>query len=255
MALLLVAALALIGLVVGASAEGAAWSAAVLVGEPTWTIATLFAMHLLLERGRRAWAWAVAAGSTLGLLAMRLAPTPEVPTTAPPAWSQRVGRCAAALEPPVDPVRLLQWTSPPDAEAALAALAAFEPDVAVFFGAGDPAVEAALKERGGETRRVGEALVHVRGVLHLCGEDAAWEEDGAGVVFVGIPEDTVFPLVVGRLPSVEAGAGWARRRAAATARLTAIAGAARAMGAVLVADAGAPSTFRRLDGAVAAAGL
>jgi hypothetical protein len=254
-------ALTLMGVVVGGGGGGSAWTAAVLVGEPCWTIATLFTMHLLLTRRRRAAAWAVGLGSTVALFAMRATPLPEPPQIRPPSWSQRVSRCAAALPPPTDNVRVLQWTSPPDLDAVAGAMVTVEPDVTVIFGVDDPAASDELLARfGGEVQRLGDALVHVRGVFHLCGDDAAWVQGEArawptAVAFVGVPGGTVFPLVVGRLPAWGAVADWGTRWGEAAERLTAVAGAAVVDGAVVVADAGAPWTFRHLDGALVAAGL
>lgn len=264
--LLVAAALAAGGLAVGWAGDRARWSALVLHAEPLLVVGVLFGAYLAWAEAGRGLGRAVLVGGALGLAAMRL---PFGGTTAmppPPAWSGPVSRCAAALRPPTDDFRLLQWTlsGDEDPETVRALVARLAPGVTVLHGAPDEGLAAALAaEFGGEhawlPRPEGGVALVTTGVFHLCGDANLWgdgqdDPDAATLAFVGVTPETAFPLAIARFPGPRE-ARWAERMEAATASVHAVLGALQAPSTIVVADASAPWTYRHLDGGMAGAGL
>lgn len=266
---LLAVAIAAGGLVVGWGADRYLVTALLLHAEPFLLVLAVWAAVAAVWAGRRAVAGAVLLGTLSAAVALRL-PFPVAPSAGtPPEWMGAVSRCASALAPPTEPVRLLQWTltgsEAPDV--VQATVAAAGPGVLVLHGVTDPAlVDVVLQEVGGESRfyppdggGTGLAIVAAGG-FHPCGEDLEWNEAmdtpyGFTMSFVGVPASTVFPLVVTRLPGPLAGGGWSARMTTASTRvLNALAGLHGAS-TVVVADAPAPRTYRTLDERMASVGV
>lgn len=250
--LLLAGGIGCSGLLVGIGADAWDLTALALLAEPALLVAMVWSALLLHWRGRTGLGLAVVAGVALALTGARLPfPTPwHLPD--PKEGLSAVRRCATALDIPDAPVRLLHWRvgdAPPDAVTAV--LTSAHPDVAVLFGASVEVETAAAGVVGGDRRRWespgGALTVLASGGLHACGDSDAWSdgEDQPGtsaLAFVGAGPETIFPLVVTRLP------GPFRPDAAGSrTRVAALVAAIGGRGTVVVADALAPSTFRVLD--------
>ncbi|MES2641881.1 MAG: hypothetical protein V4850_20495 [Myxococcota bacterium] len=266
---LLAVAIAIGGLVVGWGADRYLFSALVLHAEPFLLVLAAWAAMGAVWAGRRGLAAALVLGAIVAALGVRLPFGVPPASGMPPEWMGSVSRCAAALRPPAEPVRLLQWTLQGDESAAVvqAAVAAAAPGVVVLHGVSDPAlVGGILQEVGGESRfyppeggATGLAIVAAGG-FHPCGEELEWNEAmdtpyGFTLSFVGVPSSTVFPLLVTRLPGPLDGGGWSGRMTSASTRvLDAVAGL-HGGSTVVVADAPAPRTYRYLDARMASVGV
>ncbi|MFN7143147.1 MAG: hypothetical protein ACK4YP_05180 [Myxococcota bacterium] len=256
------------GALVGLAADRFATSALLLHAEPLLLVLAVWGIAVLRWRGRPALSVGLAVGTVAAVAAVRL-PLPIVPASAePPAWSGPVGRCAAALDAPVDPVRLLQWTldGHEDPATVRAVVAAAEANVVVLHGADPAVVGGALESTGGESRMypgvdgVPATAIVAAGGFHPCGETLEWSDamdtpEGYALSFVGVPPSTVFPLVVTRFPGPLPPGDWGARMSAATDRVVDAIAGLQGASTVLVADAPAPRTYRHLDGRMAAVGL
>jgi hypothetical protein len=180
-----------------------------------------------------------------------------------------VHRCAAALSPPADDVRILQWTldGTEAASQVRAVVGGAAPGVVVLYGVSDEElVGAVLDEVGGESRffppeggSPGLAIVAAGG-FHPCGETLEWTDGmdspyGYTLAFVGVPDSTVFPLLVTRFPGPLDTSGWAERMNASTQRVYELVAGLQGASTVVVADAPAPRTYRALDRRMASAGV
>jgi hypothetical protein len=267
--LLLFVALGGAGLAVGRRADHAAWSALVLHAEPLLLVLGAWLVFLAGTFGRRGLAVAILAGGVVAMVGVRLPyALPEV-AASPPEWTSTVQRCVGGLHAPRSGVRLLQWTldGVTDPAPVIAVAELTKPDVVVLQHLADPALaEAVLQVVGGESRMHapeggGEGVaVIARGGFHPCGEALEWSEAmdspyGYTVHFVGVPPDTVVPLLVTRLPGILDGGGWSERMATATARVSGAIAGLQSPSMVVVADAAAPRTYRYLDAQMAALGL
>ncbi|MDP2316185.1 MAG: hypothetical protein Q8P41_25025 [Pseudomonadota bacterium] len=265
---LLAVALAAGGVLVGWGADRHLATALVLHAEPFLLVLAAWAAAVAVWAGRRSYARALVIGAVAASLGARL-PIDVAPAAGvPPAWVGPVNRCAAALKPPADPVRLLQWTlgggESPEFVRGVVADAA--PGVVVLHGVSDPeVVRAVLAEVGGESRffppeggGIGLAIVAAGG-FHPCGETLAWSEAmdtayGYTFAFVGVPPATVFPLLVARLPGPLDGGAWSERMTAASSRVFSALAGIQGASTVVVADAPAPRTYRTLDTRMAGVG-
>jgi hypothetical protein len=193
------------------------WVAWFQLAEPLVWVATawsVYAAALAARRGVRSMLLGVALGCTLGGVWAHRPVRPAIPA-APPAWADPVQRCARALAPPLDPVRILQWSLSGDEDVAtrVGRVVAVAPDVAILRGAVGPTLGRALTEQlGGEfvhrpaTEREDGLLILTRGTFHRCGDASHWSDpvddrDGTTLLFVGTSTETSWPLVVGRLPA------------------------------------------------------
>ncbi|MDP2309664.1 MAG: hypothetical protein Q8P18_26830 [Pseudomonadota bacterium] len=266
---LLAVGLASGGLIVGWGADRYVLTALVLHAEPFLLVLAVWAALAAVWAGNRRVARALAVGSVAAVASVRL-PYDVAPSGGvPPDWIGPVSRCAAALAPPAEPVRLLQWTleGHEPIEVVQAAVAAAAPGVVVLQGVSDPAlVMAVLEEVGGESRfyppdggGIGLAIV-VAGGFHPCGDAIEWTEAmdtpyGFTLSFVGVPSSTVFPLLVTRLPGPLDGGAWSERMTTASSRVLDALGALHGASTVVVADAPAPRTYRNLDERMAGVGV
>lgn len=264
----LAVAVGAVGALVGWGADRFAATALLLHAEPLLLVFAVWGIAVLRWRGRPGLSFGLAAGTVAAFAAVRL-PLPIGPASAePPAWSGPVGRCAAALDAPADPVRLLQWTLDGDEDPATvrAVVAAAEANVVVLHGADTAAVGGALESTGGESRvypgvdGAPATAIVAAGGFHPCGDTLEWSDamdtpDGYALTFVGVPPSTVFPLVVARFPGPLAPGDWAARMSAATRRVLDVTAGLQGASTVVVAEAPAPRTYRHLDGRMAAVGL
>lgn len=211
----------------------------------------------------------VASGLALGVGWAHRPVQPSAPG-APPTWADHVQRCARALAPPLDPVRLLQWTLSGDEDVALLVgrVVAAAPDVAILNGPVGPALGRALTEElGGEfvhrpaSGRDDGRLVLTRGTFHRCGDASHWSDTvddpyGATLLFVGTSSETAWPLVVGRLPAPWVPEhDWARVARSARDRAAALAEVLDAPSLVVAMDSPRGSASRALDAAMLGARL
>ncbi len=266
---LLTVAFAAGGAVVGWGADRYLVTALVLHAEPFLLVLTVWAVAAAAWARRPSLAAALAVGAVAASLAVRL-PFGVAPSVGlPPDWIGPVSQCAAALPPPKDPVRILQWTleggESPDAVRSV--VTAASPAVVVLHGVTDPIlVRAVLSEVGGESRffppdggATGVAIVAAGG-FHPCGEEQEWSEAmdtpyGFTLSFVGAPPSTVFPLLVARLPGPLDGIDWTERMTRASGRVYEALAGLQGASTVVVADVPAPGTFRHLNGRMASVGL
>ncbi len=256
--------------------EGTRVGALALQWEPMAYVLAAWIAYAACVRRR----YAVAAGTFAGacfLVGVVHAPiVPELPGP-PPPWSQTVQDCArrlpalAARTGAPARVRVLQWTLdatvPPSDVLALAETAGA--DLTILHGPiGDGLGQAFIAALGGDAvvrpSREGDAdgrLIHTRGVFHACGNASDWSEAvdgpyGTTLLFVGVPPDLSFPLLVGRLPAPgDARADWPRSMRDARERLASLAEVLAVPSTLAVADAHATWGYRTLDGALLGAGL
>ncbi len=255
------------------SADDARWSALVLHAEPFLLVAAAFAVYGALVTRRPARAVGLLVGTVVTAALLR------VPGRGPDGdplqgWNPnerqdltRVVGCARDLAPPADDVRLLMWTVNDEVPAAdvRAVVEAVEPDVTVLHGVRDAGLADAVREDlGGDSIHIAPegggrgAVVHTRGVFHLCGELARWGEaedspTPVTVLFAGTTPDTAFPLIVGRLPGPWEGPVWEPR--SGRARIARVAALLGAESTVVALDASAAWTYRHLDGHLSGAEL
>ncbi len=212
---------------------------------------------------------ALGIGLTVGT-AWRHRPHPPVRPGAPPAWADHVQRCARALTPPVDPVRLLQWSlsGEEDGAAVVGRIVAAAPDVAVLHGPVDAAVGRALTEElGGEfvvrpaSDRDDGRLVLTRGAFHRCGDASHWSDAvdgpyGTTLLFVGTSSETSWPLIVGRLPAPwHRSPRWSKETRLARDRVAALAEVLDAPSTIVTLDSPVGASAPTLDAAMLGARL
>ena len=265
-----------------ADREGTRLAATALQWEPLVHVLAAWGAYALFHRRRSAVATGLLVGAVFLALVLRAPLVPELPGP-PPPWSQTVQDCARRLPPLATPastppqkgvparVRVLQWTldAAVDPAELLALAAAAEADLTIVHGPlGEGLGQAAIDALGGDAvvrpSRDGGAdgrLIHTRGVFHACGNASDWSEAvdgpyGATLLFVGVPPDLSFPLLVGRLPAPDdARADWPRSMRDARERLASLAEVLSVPSTLAVADAHATWAYRDLDGALLGAGL
>jgi hypothetical protein len=257
------------GVLVGWGADRYAWSAVLLHAEPVVLVFAAWAVAWAALAGRRALAFGLAAGAAFGFLGVRIPYEDAAPPTAPPDWLAPVQRCVNALNAPAAGLRVLQWTldGVTAREDVVAAAETARADVVVLHHLADASIaEAVADALGGEQRfhppeggGDGMAII-ASGGFHPCGEATEWSEAmdtpyGYSLAFVGVPPDTVFPLLVTRLPGPLESGAWAERMSTATGRVASVLEGLQAASMVVAADAPAPRTYRHLDGRMAALGL
>jgi len=266
---LLPVGLAAAGALVGWAADGHTLSALVLHAEPLLLVAAAWAVLGAFWARERELAYALGIGVIAAAVGVRLPFGLASSRGLPPAWTTAVHRCAAALSAPADEVRLLQWTldgSEP-ASQVRAVVAGAAAGVVVLYGVADEElVRGVLEEVGGESRffppdggSPGLAIVAAGG-FHPCGEELEWTEGmdspyGYTLAFVGVPESTVFPLLVTRFPGPLDTSDWAGRMNASTQRVYELVAGLQGASTVVIADASAPRTYRALDRQMASAGV
>jgi hypothetical protein len=237
--------------------------------EPLLAVGGVWLAYAGFVRGWRALGWGTLVGGALALAAVHRPVAPVQPGE-PPLWAEDVLECARSLPAPAAPVRVLQWTLEDvrDPAAVLSVVQEAEADVTVLHGTlGRGIGEAIVSGLGGEfvvKDAEGEGdgrLVHTRGAFHACGEASHWSEAvdgpyGVTLLFAGTEQGTTFPLVVGRLPPLDAPLlDWAGEAARARARLSGMVEILGAPSSVVLADAGAAGGYRWLDGAMGGAGV
>jgi hypothetical protein len=252
---LLATGLTAAGAVVGWVGDGSRLSAALLALEPALLVLGFWSAAIARWSGRQG----VAFGLTFGLLGATLSARLPYPTTppelAPPEWTGSVHRCAAALDMPSAPVRVLQWTLDgiEDDTAVVAAVRNAAPDVVVLHGVQSTALVDSLRESLGAEARVhggpperGATAVLATGGFHPCGDQDEWTVDdphGLSLHFVGVPPTTVFPLVVTSFPGPFG--DWEHRADTMQRTLEVLSGLQGAS-TVVVADARSPRASRDL---------
>lgn len=257
------------GALAGWWADGAIVSAVVLHAEPLLLVFALWGVATARWIGWPALSLGFSLG-TIGFVAALRLPFPVEPHQAlPPEWVSPVARCAAALKMPTEPVRVLQWTvdGAVGYDDLRGVVARAEPDVVVLHGVTQYGQVHGLAELvGGEERVIGHdggaTYVLAAGGFHPCGKDLewTWETPGGQVYtlgFVGVPPGTIFPVLVASLPTPlgpEPGRFGGRMEEATSALLDAL-GGLQAASMVVVADARATRTYRRLDTRLAGLGL
>ena len=254
---------------VGVSADSSAWSARVLQLEPLLMVVAVWGVYAAFVRGWSAFAWGSVVGLTLALGAVHR-PVRPLPPGEPPLWAEDVLDCARGLRPPSDPVRVLLWTLEDvrDPAEVLSVVQNAEADVTILHGTLGRGLGPAIVSGLGGSFVVKEAegagdgrLIHTRGVFHACGEASNWSEAvdgpyGVTLLFAGVAEGTTIPLVVGRLPALDAPLlDWGAEAERARARLSGMVDILGARSTVVVADAGATGAYRWLDGAMGGAGV
>ncbi len=261
--------LAAAGALVGWGADRYVLSALILHAEPILLVVAAWAVLGALWARERELAYALAIGVVAAVVSVRLPFGVSPSRGLPPEWSTAVHRCAAALSPPADDVRILQWTldGTEAASQVRAVVGGAAPGVVVLYGIADEElVGAVLDEVGGESRffppeggSPGLAIVAAGG-FHPCGETLEWTDGmdspyGYTLAFVGVPDSTVFPLLVTRFPGPLDTSGWAERMNASTQRVYELVAGLQGASTVVVADAPAPRTYRALDRRMASAGV
>lgn len=259
---------AALGALVGWSADGAWWSAAILHLEPLLLALVGVAAYFVGVGGQRSAAIGLALGAMCFFVAVRLPPRAPPPASPAGDWAARVSRCAGALERPTAPIALLQWTLPERGaeEAALHAALALQPEVLVLFRLRDPGVLHRLQgARGGEWHHHppaggGEGVgVWVSGAFPYCGEEDEWTDGldspgGFSMSFVNV-DGAMFPLIVATFPGLGEGGAWSGEMGAVTDRVGAVLDALNTPDVVLAADAPVTRTYHRLEARLGARGL
>ncbi len=259
-----------------ATRERTRLGAMVLQGEPALHVLVAWGAYALFLLRRPALATGLLVGAAFVALALRAPLVAELPGPPPPG-SQTLHDCARRLPafaaPDAAParVRVLQWTldGAVDPAALIALSGAAQADLTIVHGpVGEGLGQAYIDALGGDAlvhpSRDGGAdgrLVHTRGVFHACGSASQGSEAvdgpyGTTVLFVGVPPDLSFPLLVGRLPAPEdARADWPRSMRDARERLASLAELLAVPSTLAVADAHATWGYRGLDSALLGAGL
>ncbi len=238
------------------SGDSERWSAIVLHAEPIAWVLGVWAVYGFWWAAQRRRALTVAVGVTLAGAVLHVPPTwvSRSPRPEAPAWLAGVQRCAAALGTPEDTARILSWNvaDVDDTARVGQVVAAASPDLTVLYGVADEVLADALRaELGGESIVLGAphpAVVHTRGVFHLCGDDAQWSDaSGATLLFAGTTPDTAFPLLLGHLPAPTDPGGWAASASAARGALAMLVDRLASRSTVVLADAHSTATFYRVD--------
>jgi hypothetical protein len=249
-----------LGVAAAWSADGAWWSAAVLLAEPVLLVGVGAALYLLAwRRDRLAFTLTLLAG-LLPFVAARLPRTGSPAVATGRAWTDDVANCAGSLPLPARGFTLLQWTIEGDATAAevLAFMRRNAVDVTVL-GGDVPADLEPAGELGGDQAGAADGLegwlIHTAGVLHLCGENSWWASEHSVLVFAGVDEGTAVPILATRFPSLAQRTEWAAAYDTVREEAASTAWSLRSSLLVVAADARAPWTFGRLDGRFRALGL
>ena len=252
--LLLCAVLTGVGVVVGWVNDGSPLTATLLLLEPLLLVVGIWTATIARWRGASGVSLGISFGLVGATLAVRL-PYPTVPPElSPPEWTDPVHRCAAAIDMPVDPVRILQWTldGAVTRDDVLATVRAAQADVVVLHRVTDPTLFDEVAEAfGGESRLRGAdggaTGILASGGFHPCGGASEWTDPEAtdtSVQFVGVPPETIFPLVVTRIHSATGGEPG---RLASLQRTLSVLSGVQGASTVVVADAPAPRSSRDLS--------
>lgn len=252
--LLVSAVLTGVGVAVGWINDDSRLTATLLLLEPLLLVLGIWAATIARWRGASGVSLGISFGLVGATLAVRL-PYPTVPPElSPPEWTDPVHRCASAIDMPVDPVRVLQWTldGAVTRDDVLATVRAAQADVVVLHRVTNPTLFDEVAEAfGGESRlrgaEGGATGILASGGFHPCGGASEWTDPEAAdtsVQFVGVPPDTIFPLVVTRIQSaMDADAG----RAASLRQTLSVLSGIQGASTVVVADAPGPRSSRDLS--------
>lgn len=257
-----IAALVLGSCLVARSADGARWSAAILLAEPLIAVGLVGAAYAARALSHRALAGAILLGWVLAAAGARLPLGAGDEPRLPPFYGQEVGGCAGGLSLPTRDVEVLAWSAADvDAATAVDALASERADIVVAY-ARDPAAlaEDLQARRGGESilPSPGGPVLWTAGAFHLCGSGTAWAEgdagDGVALAFAGVDDALTLPIVAGSVPRLLS-AGWDLAAAGARGRIGGMLDALQSSLAVAIVDGAGARTWSRLRAGVRRAGL